>query len=203
MSALINLLPDIRQAKLREVRRRQIMSGSAIATWIVCGVVILGLSLTTATQKVLINKVTTSVSDKKQQLTKTEGLVDALTAQQHLNALPSLYMKRVYMTRFFKALSLSDPSDITLSSMNVDGINLLTVTGDARTYASVAKLARALTLAPNLPTVATATSTASPAATLSPYFSNVVITEVSKSTTKGVSFTLQATMEPGVTNASN
>jgi hypothetical protein len=38
---------------------------------------------------------------------------------------------------------------------------------------------------------------------ISPYFSNVAITEVSKSSTKGVSFTLQATMEPGVTNAGN
>jgi uncharacterized protein YjgD (DUF1641 family) len=201
MSALINLLPDIRQAKLREVRRRQAMSGTAIAAWIVCGIVILGLSLTTATQKVLISKVTTSVSDKKQTLLKTEGLVEALTAQQHLDALPGLYSKRVYMTRFFAALSSSDPSDITLSSMNVDGINLLTVTGEARTYASVAKLARALTFAPNLPTIASPTLNTN--AGISPYFSNVAITEVSKSSTKGVSFTLQATMEPGVTNAGN
>lgn len=197
MSAMINLLPDIRQAKLREKRRRQVMSGSAVAAWVVCGVIILGLSLATAAEKVLIAKANSDATKNKETLRNVPGIVEALTAQQHLAALPGLYSQRVYMTKFFTALSQSDPSDITLSSLNIDGLNQLTVTGGARAYSSVAKLARALS-ASNL-TIGTA---ASP--TNLPYFTDVNITEVSKTTALGVSFTIQATMQPGATsNAGN
>ncbi len=194
MSAMINLLPDIRQAKLREKRRRQMMSGTAVATWIVCGVIILGLSLTTAAEKFLISKANTDAKKNISDLNNVTGLIDALTANQHLKSLPGLYSKRVYMTKFFKALSESDPADITLSSLTVDELNSLTVSGGARTYASVAKLARALA-ASNLQ-VGTAASPTNP-----PYFTDVNISEVTKST-QGVSFTIQATLEPGVTDAS-
>ena len=196
MSALINLLPDTRQAKLREKRRRQIMTGASVVTWAVCGVIILGLSLATAAEKVLISQATKSADDKIQALNEIPGLIDALTAQQHSASLPGLYSQRVYMTKFFKALSESDPSDITLSSLTVDELNQLNVTGGARSYASVAKLARALALS-NV-TIGTG---ASP--TNTPYFTNVNITEVSKASTQGVGFTIQAALQPGVTNASN
>lgn len=194
MSAMINLLPDIRQAKLREKRRRQVMSGVAIATWVVCGVIVLALSLATAAEKVLISASTKSAKNKIEQLQNVPGIIEALTAQEHLAALPGLYSQRVYMTKFFKALSESDPSDMTLSSLSIDGLNQLTVTGAARSYSSVAKLARAL----NLSNVSVGTGAAP---TNSPYFTNVNITEVTKGSTQGVSFTIQATMQPGVTNA--
>lgn len=196
MSAMINLLPDIRQAKLREKRRRQMMSGAAVATWVVCGVIILGLSLATAAEKVLISNATKDAEKKANALSKQEGIIEALTAQQHLASLPELYSQRVYMTKFFTALSESDPSDITLSSLNIDGLNQLTVTGGARAYASVAKLARALAVT-NVK-VGTGSAPSNP-----PYFTNVNITEVSKATSQGVSFTIQATMQPGATNAGN
>ena len=195
MSAMINLLPDIRQAKLREKRRRQMMSGSAVIVWVVCGVIILGLSLATAAEKVLITSAKHSASTKIAQLNDVTGLVDALTAQQHLKSLPALYSQRSYMTKFFKALSESDPADITLSSLTVDDLNQLTVTGGARSYASVAKLARALSAAHR--EVGTGSSP-----TNDPYFTDVSISEVSKSSTV-ISFTIQATMQPGVFNAGN
>ena len=196
MSALINLLPDTRQAKLREKRRRQMMTGAAVVTWAVCGVIVLGLSLATAAEKVLISQATNSAEGKITALKEVPGLIDALTAQQHAASLPGLYTQRVYMTKFFKALSESDPSDITLSSLTIDEANQLNVTGGARAYASVAKLARALTQS-NV----TIGSNAAP--TNAPYFTDVNITEVSKTATQGVSFTIQATLQPGVTNAGN
>jgi Tfp pilus assembly protein PilN len=194
MSAMINLLPDIRQAKLVEKRRRQIMSGVAIATWLGCGAIVLALSLATAAEKVLISAATKDAKNKTEQLRNVPGIIDALTAQQHLASLPTLYSQRVYMTKFFQALIEADPSDMTMSSLSIDGLNQLTVTGGARTYSSVAKLARALSLA-NI----SIGPGASP--TNNPYFTNVNITEATKSSLQGVTFTIQATMQPGVTNA--
>lgn len=194
MSSMINLLPDTRQAKQRDKRRRQMMSGAAIVTWVVCGVIILGLSLATAAEKVLIAKSTKDAEGKIAQLKEVPGIVDALTAHEHLKSLPDLYAKRVYMTKFFKALSESDPADITLSSMTIDSTNLLTVSGGARTYATVAKLARSLSVA----NVEVGTGHAP---TNLPYFSNVSITEATKATGQAVGFTIQAQMEPGATNA--
>lgn len=197
MSAMINLLPDIRQAKLKEKRRRQFMSGVAIVTWLGCGAIVLALSLATAAEKVLIMSSNKSAKDKITRLQNVPGIIEALTAQEHLASLPALYSQRVYMTKFFKALSESDPSDMTLSSLSIDGLNQLTVTGGARTYASVAKLARALSLS----NISVGTGAL---ATNSPYFTDVNITEVTKGATQAVSFTIQATLQPGVTtNASN
>lgn len=194
MSSMINLLPDTRQAKQRDRRRRQMMSGAAIVTWVVCGVIVLGLSLATAAEKVLIAKSTKDAASKSDQLREVPGIVEALTAHEHLKSLPDLYSKRVYMTKFFKALSESDPADITLSSMTIDSTNLLTVSGGARTYATVAKLARALSAA----NVEVGTDHAP---TNMPYFSNVNITEATKTSGQSVGFTIQAQMQPGVTNA--
>lgn len=194
MSAMINLLPDLRQAKLREKRRRQMMSGAAIVTWVVCGAVILALSLATAAEKVLIAKASNDADAKITELKNVPGIIEALTATEHLKALPDLYAKRVYMTKFFKALSESDPADITLSSLDIDNTNLMTVSGGSRTYASVAKLARALSVS----NVEVGTNHAP---TNEPYFSNVVITEAAKSSGQTVGFTIQAQVQPGATNA--
>jgi len=196
MSVLINLLPDIRQAKLRESRRRQLVTGVSIVVWAVCGGVVLLLSLYAGGQKVLISNATRSIANEENQLKSVSGLIDAYTAQQHLASLPNLYAQRVRMTKFFQAYMEADPTDITLTSMTVDAGNTLIVQGSAGTYASVAKLARALQ-ASNI-SVGTGAS-----ASNSPNFSNVTITSVGTSGAsgrKGVNFSINATVESGATS---
>ncbi|HEX3082143.1 MAG TPA: PilN domain-containing protein [Candidatus Saccharimonadia bacterium] len=191
MSTLINLLPDLRQAKLKDRRRRQLVTGLGVVVWAVCGGVVVLLWLYSAGQKVIISNYTKSIADKEQSLEQVTGLVDALTANQHLASLPALYDKRVFLTKFFQAYQEADPITIALSSLQVDPAGLLTVLGTAPSYAEVAKLDRTLE-ASNIK-VGTGAAAAN-----SPYFMDVNITSVSKEK-DGVSFTITANLQPGVT----
>jgi hypothetical protein len=193
MSILINLLPDLRQAKLRERRRRQLASGVSISIWVICGGVVALLFLYSGGQAVIIGNYNRGIAQKQTELRGIEGLEEALTAQQHLSSLPSLYDKRVYITRFFSAYSESNPNEITLSSMTVDNQNVMVVNGLGVSYAAVAKLARALE-ASNVKVGSGASEENEP------YFSGVTITSVSSSSDRGVSFTLTATLGSGVTS---
>lgn len=192
MSILVNLLPDIRQAKLRERHRRQLMSGVAVLVWAVCGGVIVVMSLVWAGQKGIIANHNEKIAASTKTLKEEAGLIDALTAQQHLVSLTGLYDKRTYLSKFFTAYIESNPLEISLNSMTVDTQNTLVVTGAGKSYASVAKLARALEAA-NV-TIGTAA-----APTNAPYFSAVNISSVSNTTGIGVSFTLSTTLDSGVT----
>jgi Tfp pilus assembly protein PilN len=194
VSILINLLPDTRQAKLREKRRRQMVGGVSVLVWIVCGGIVALMTIYELGQTALIAGHTKSINDNKTKLQAVPGLMDALTAQQHLASLPGLYDKRAYMTKFLQAYTDVNPTDVTLSSMALDGQNALVVRGSAKTYASVAKLARALEAAnvkigPNA------------AEGNTPYFASVAIADVA-SASNGVGFTLNVNLNPEVTSGS-
>jgi Tfp pilus assembly protein PilN len=190
MSILINLLPDIRQAKLRERRRRQLVSGISILVWSICGGLVLLLGIFSTGQKVIIRNLDNSIESKKNELKAMTDLPAALTAADHLKSLPELYDKRVYFTNFFKAYEAASPTDVTLQSLSVDASNVVAAKGVARSYAAVAKLARAVegynvTVGPDAKSSNT------------PYFSDVSLQNVSQDTT-GVAFTLNATAQSGV-----
>lgn len=196
MSVLINLLPDIRQAKLREHRRRQLISGIAVVIWAVCGGLILVLGIYSAGQKAFIASYTNGIADKKKQLDKIPGLVDALTAQEHLVSLPGLYDQRIYMTKFFEAYQQSSPQDVKLSSLSVGAANELTVSGTATSYAAVSKLARALDAA-NISVGPGSSSTNQP------YFKDTTIKSVSNDNKNTVSFSITTMVESGATSGDN
>ncbi|HEY2004235.1 MAG TPA: PilN domain-containing protein [Candidatus Saccharimonadia bacterium] len=195
MSILINLLPDVRQAKLRERRRKQMASGIAVMVWVICGGVVVLLSVYVAGQKVAINVLSGSIKDKESKLQSISGLPDALNAEEHLASLGNLYSKRVYMTKFFDAYQQADPQDAVLNSLTVDASNTMTVTGEAKTYADVAKLDRALA-ASNVQVGTNAK------ASNQPYFTNVNISSVNADS-KGVGYTITAVMASGATGGGN
>jgi Tfp pilus assembly protein PilN len=192
MSVMLNLLPDVRQAKLRERRRRQLASGIAVLVWIICGTVIVLLTVIVTGQKVAVGVLTGQIASKTKQLQAVDGLPDALTAQQHLAALPGLYGQRVYMSKFFDAYQQADPTTITIGSMTIDSTNALVVTGTAKTFADVAKLDRAME-ASNVKVGRDS------AAGNSAYFTAVEIKSVGNGST-GVTFTINATLSTDVTS---
>jgi Tfp pilus assembly protein PilN len=194
MSLVINLLPDLRQAKLRNKRRRQLASGVAVVIWSVCGGLIVLLSVYWAGQKAVISGYNKSITDKISQLRQIPNITDALTAQEHLAALPSLYSKRVYISKFLSDYSVANPSDVALTTLTLDTTNALKVSGTGSSYASVAKLARALEQS---------NMTVGPDALITnqPYFTNVAISGVSSDAAGRVSFTLDLQVGQGaVTN---
>ncbi len=194
MSILINLLPDLRQAKLLEKRRRQLVSGVSVVIWSVCGGVIVLLSIYWGGQEAIIKNKSANIVRDTKQLREVPGIYDALTAQQHLASLPSLYAKRVYISKFLSAYTASNPADVALTTMALDATNLLKVSGTANSYAAVAKLARALEQS-NL------TVGSNAAVKNIPYFTNVHIGGVNSGATGKVNFTLDVVVGPGaVTN---
>lgn len=191
MSTLINLLPDLRQAKLRERHRRQLVTGISIATWIACGVVVAVMFVIVGGQQLVISSATTNIKNKEQQLQGISGLSDAVTVNQHLAALPGLYANRVYLTKFFKAYTQADPVSISIASLAVDAQNVLTLRGTAPNYAEVAKLDRAMSLS----NVKVGTGSA---AGNNPYFTGVTIVSVDSSDKTTVNFSITANLDPGV-----
>jgi len=194
MSLVINLLPDLRQAKLRDKRRRQLASGVAVVVWSICGGLIVLLSVYWAGQKAVIAGYSKSITEKVSQLKQIPDITDALTAQEHLAALTSLYSQRVYISKFFSIYTAANPAEVALNTLTLDATNALKISGTSVSYASVAKLARALEQS-NL--------TVGPDAlvTNQPYFTNVAISGVSADSTGRISFTLDLAVGSGaVTN---
>jgi Tfp pilus assembly protein PilN len=202
VSVRLNLLPDLRQARLRDAQRRRQATVVAVVIWIVAGGVVLLLGLFNGAQKFTSNDLSKKITDKKSQLSSIDGLTTALTAQQHLAALPGLYDKRVYFTKFFTAYNQLSPGDITLSSLNIGADNIMKISGTATSFTSVAKLAKAMSQGDTSSTGSTiANSSSSTQNTLKPnYFTDVVIAQVTKTNSGLVNFSLTATASSGATS---
>lgn len=194
MSILINLLPDIRQAKLRDRHRRQLFLGVSILIWAISGGLVVLLGIYAGGQALVIRSVSDKINNQKSQLQNVPGLTNALTAEEHLSALPALYNERVYLSQFFKDYQASDPGSVTLSSLTVDGSNNLDISGSAKDYVAVATLARAMEVANVGSGSVTSTST-------EPYFTNVTIVSAG-SVSGGVSFSIQAVVGTEVVSGS-
>lgn len=185
----INLLPDLRQAKLRDQHRRHLAISLGA---LVCGVVLAALIILEAliqVQKLQISSYNNQITNRQSQIEGVKGLPAALAAQQTLNALPTLYQQRAYYTNLFAVLSSLQPSDVTLSTLQDSGTGSLQISGTAHSYTSVALFAKALTTG----TVATAQVSGGQ----SP-FSAVTIGALSSGQDGLVSYSLTATINPEV-----
>lgn len=195
MSVAINLLPDIRQAKLREQRRRRmaLSVGTIICTACIGGLVV--LLLATQAQKLRINQLTGQIKRDQAEINKTENLSEMLTTQQNLASLPALYNQRRFLTKLFTVLQGISPKELGLTSLDMEDINTMKIGGRAQSYATVTKLVRALE-ASNV-TVGENSSENNRA-----HFSNITISNVGAEGDGKVTFTLTAKLSEGVTDAS-
>lgn len=194
MAVRVNLLPDLRQAKLRARHHRQLAAGLAT---LVCaasiGVVVM-LFAYVQVQGLRIHQLQGSINEKQATFLATPELEKMLTTQAHLAALPQLYDQRVLMTRFFNILGTISPRDLALQSLSIDETNTLKITGQARSYALATKLAKALE-ASNV----TIGQDAKP--DNQPHFLNVALADVTSDTTNGkVNFSLSAGLSPEATH---
>ncbi|MBW4061301.1 PilN domain-containing protein [Candidatus Saccharibacteria bacterium] len=192
MSVRLNLLPDLRQQRLKDKQRRQSALVIAVIVWSVAGGVTLLFALYNGTQSYAINQTTKKINDKKAQLQDINGLTDALTAQQHLASLAALYGKRTYLSKFFDAYSSLAPGSVALNALKINNTNILTISGSSDTYTNVTKLAAAMA-AENV------TIGANAKAANQPYFTAVSIDDVSRTDAGSpVTFSLTATISPEV-----
>jgi len=186
MSIVINLLPDLRQKRLLEQRQRRLATVIAIMVSSISAGLLLLLFIFSVGQKVIIDNLSKDITSKEQAISSTKDVINALTAQQNLAILPSVWRQRVYLTKFFDAYVQVNPTDVTLNSLSISSGNVLQVTGRAGSYKSVSKLAEAMmqenvTFGKNAKT------------TNLPYFNNVNIQSVNSSD-NGSSFNITASL---------
>jgi Tfp pilus assembly protein PilN len=184
VSITINLLPDLRQTRLREQRQRRLVTVITIMVVSISAGLVLLLFVFNIGQKVITDNLSKDITSKEKKLQNTASLVDALTAQQHIQSLPAVWAQRVYFTKFFDAYSQVNPNAVVLNSLSVTPDNLVTIGGNASSYKDVSQLADAMS-AENV-TLGTGASTSNP-----PYFVNVQIRSITSSST-GYIFSLTA-----------
>ncbi len=187
MAVLINLLPDVRIAKERAARQRQlVISISTVVTAASVGLIVL-MFLINGALNLRINQLTSSIQSDQQKLESTPNLVEALTVQQHLAMLPDLYKQRVKMTKLLDVLAADSPNQFSLSAITTDASGVIKVTGTAKTYATVQRFATAIEK--NNHTKVTGGTD----------FTNVILGSASGSN-NNIAFSLTATATPGVTS---
>jgi len=170
---------------------RHLITGIAVAVWIVVGIVVGGLLIAIGSQKLLISNVNSQIASDTSQIEGVSGLSNALTSQQILINLPTLYASRTYYSKFMPAITAAMPPTVNVSSVATSSLHVLTISGTGTSAYAVDQFYEALK--------ASGTSSASGA-----NFSAVTISSVSKDPTTGQdSFSLTATVSPGVTSGRN
>jgi len=189
----INLLPDARKEKLRDQSNRQLAISAATTAVLASIIGITLLLVINGAQTLQIRLLTNSINDKAKQITQDVPDAQAIaTAQRATDSLATLYSSQVKMSNFFKVLGSVSNNDVSISSVSLDVVNKMTVTGVARSYNAASKLAEAMK-ASNV----TLGQGASPSNT--PDFSNVLLNSLSGDQGK-VSFTITANVATGVTH---
>jgi len=144
MSIVINLLPDLRQVRLKERRQRRLATVVSIMVASTSVGILLLLFVFAVGQQAVIDSLSKNINNKRQTLESKPSLIDALTAQQHIASLPIVWAQRVYLNRLFDAYEQANPTDVSLNGLSISVDNVIEVTGSAGSYQSVAKLAEAM-----------------------------------------------------------
>lgn len=175
MAISINLLPDVRLARLRDERRRHMVLGVSVMIWVLVGVVVGGLLITYSVQKIQLDLLNKGIASDSAQIQAIPALNEALTAQQATTSLASLYSGRSYFSHFVTLLVSRLPVDVTIASLQEGQGGALTVACSGKSIYALNKFVDSLKQAG--PTATDVTSSSIPTVH---YFSNVVMAQISK-----------------------
>jgi Tfp pilus assembly protein PilN len=191
MSVRINLLPDVKQAKLKASRARQLAASLCfLVIGLSLGSIVL-LVIIRGAQALRINQLTNDIARSQAELESMDDLPEALTAEQHLRSLNDLYGQRAAYSKFFDVMeSVAPVSEFGLEDLAYQE-GTLRVGGKARTMALLDKFMKALEAA-NVE-VGTGASR-----TNAPYFTEVNLQDATSDDTRRVAFTLVVTVSPEV-----
>ncbi len=196
MAVSINLLPDVRQARIRDAERRQLLSIVLVGTLVLCGLVAGGLFAVTTAQQSQIKGLSASITDKKAQLTKDPDLIKILTAQQQVSSLDRLLTNKRYVTKVFNILTEISPTakELMLTNLEIDDKNLMKVTVTGRDFLVADRFVKAL--------VASNVKIGSKAAEGNlPDFTNVQLSTVATDTGSRTIFSITMQLADGVYDA--
>jgi Tfp pilus assembly protein PilN len=142
--AKFNLAPEVYQASLRNKKRKKLVTTIGIAVSVVSAGLVIVLLLIIGGQAIALKTLNDSIKAGQAKVQSYPDLQDAVTAQQHLSTLNSLYGQRIYMSKFFNVLQTFSPQGVSISSASLSTDNNLTITGSAKSFDLVTKFAKAL-----------------------------------------------------------
>lgn len=193
MMLQINLLPEARILKLQAATRKRfaltITVIIAIVTTTVTATVLLLLGYTYSVSRAQQSKIDTLNKDIA---TQKDLEQNSATLQENLNAFFQLQNSRLYVSEIFRNLGNVIPVDVKITSFQISPDYLVTISGNASSYASVGAFSKTLQEynvnfkpQPNLDR--------------RPLFSNPVIGSVSKGSDSGsgsVNFSMTFKVDP-------
>ena len=191
MSTKINLLPDVRQAKMQDQQRRHLAISLVVGSVVGVAAILIVAFVVVQGQHLRINQLTSSISSKKQQVASYPDIKTILSLQAKSDALPGLYSQRTTMTKLLSILSSLEPQDVDFTAVSVTGPTL-SITAEGKSYLAAARIANALKAA-NV-TVGTGAQAGN-----KPFFTSVNLSAVTLSTDK-TGYTITANIDPGATS---
>lgn len=186
MSIKINLLPDLRLAKIKAQQTRHLALSISLLVISLTAIVTGGLVLTYSAQKLQLSHLNGDIAKDIQAINGIDGLSKALTAQQAASSLGGLYENREFYSKFMPHIASRMPADVNLASVESNTGNGVTVAGTSKTIFALNKFIDALQT--------------SAAGEQNAYFSSIVINGITKDTTGRVTFSFTATINPEATS---
>ncbi len=199
MNHQVNLLPDVKQQRLRQHKLRQLaISASIFIIAVAVGIPIL-LLLAKGSQIIYINRVQSQIDENIQTLRNTPDINTMLTIKDHLNSLTTLYAGRTLPSKLLALLPSVTPKDIVLNSIDTDlAAHSISFTGSANSYNLVNKFYHALLESG----VSVDHNKVDPDPNTSGNFTNVVLTSAAGPSGDQVTFQIEANFDVRLTSVS-
>lgn len=145
MMLQINLLPEARILKLQAMARKRLATTVTVVVAVVVGTIIITLLLllgyTYSVHAAGEARVATLQKDVDSQ---RELEQNATTLQENLASFATLQQSRLYVSEIFRNLGNVIPADIKITSFQISGDYLVTISGTAPTFASVSTFSKTL-----------------------------------------------------------
>lgn len=191
MAVQVNLLPDIKQERLRAERIKQLTIGIAVSVLIAAIGVPLILFSVNQGIKFAQGRTQEDIAERTNQIQTFPDINTMLSVQANLDALPDLYHQRVQPSELLGLLPSLMPAEIRLSSLELTPEGNLKLIGFSPTFNAVQTFYTALGNAG----LATNTERIEPNPDTEGYFTNLVLESASGDADE-VSFSISATYAP-------
>jgi Tfp pilus assembly protein PilN len=195
MIAKVNLLPVLKQEKLKQRRTRQLAISIGVTVIAIAIAVPILLFIYRTTQGVVLSRTQKSIDEKQQQIAEFEDIETMLTVKQDLAELPALYMQRVYTTQLLKILPSVTPVGLVFTNLDIEGSGNFTISGETNSYVNVEKLFSGLQRA-DVKDVNP--DRVEPDPDKVGYFTNLFLESVSGASGDQVSFTISGQFDPKI-----
>ena len=194
MVAQVNLLPGLKQDKLKGKRTRQLAISIGVTVAVIAIVVPVILFAYRSTQSLVLSRTQKSINEHLDTIRNFEDIDTMLSVKDNLNDLPALYNRRLYISELFKILPAATPQEVRFSSLEITSSSGFTIVGRTDSYRAVEKLFEALKQL----SVEVKINRIEPDPQANGDFQNLLLLEQSGLSGDEVSFTITGQFNPGL-----